>query len=129
MVAVPSLDVLSFIPKEIKLIAGIALFMYAGALIIEGIKFLVNLAIWGINQVNGCQLAGQDLSILQNTLFGDLSALEGAVNQSACIPEFQGLIILGINLTDFWTITALIFFPAMILLVYKFYAVMLNKTG
>jgi len=112
MVAVPSLDVLSFIPKEIKLIAGIALFMYAGALIIEGMKFLVNLGIGSLNLTNGC-----------------LGLLGEILNPAACIPEFQGLIIFGVNLTDFWVITAFIFFPAMILLVYKFYAVMLNRTG
>lgn len=108
--AVPSLDVLSFIPKEIRIIAAVALFMYAGAFIIEGIKFLVNLMIGGINAVNGC-----------HNILGQVE------NQAACIPEFLGLYVFNINFTDFWVITALIFFPAMIILAFRWYSLMLNK--
>jgi len=96
LVGVPSLDVLSFVPKEIKIVAAIALFMYAGSFIIEGIKFIVNLVIVGFNSTNGC-----------------LNALGAVVKPSLCIEPFQGLVIFGVNLTDFWVITALIFLPTL----------------
>lgn len=110
MVGVPSLDVLSFVPKEIKILAAIALFMYAGAFIIEGIKFMVNLVIGGFNSQNGCL-----------DIFGNV------VKPALCIEEFQGLVIFGVNLTDFWVITALIFLPAIALFAIKWYSMMLNK--
>lgn len=110
MVAVPSLDVLSFIPKEIRIVAAVALFMYAGAFIIEAIKFLVNLVVGAINSVNGC-----------------LNILGQVENQALCMPQFQGIYVFGINFTDFWVITALIFFPAMVYLAFSWYSMMLNK--
>lgn len=110
--AVPSLDVLSFIPKEIRIIAAVAFFMYAGAFLIEAVKFLVNLAVGGINAVNGC-----------------MNALGQVVNPSVCIPWFQGIYVFGINFTDFWVITGIIFFPAMAFLAFKWYGIMLNKSG
>ena len=109
MVGVPSLDVLAFIPKELKILTAIALFMYAGSFIIEGLKFLVNLVIDGINNTNGCAIVGVKVA------------------PALCIEPFQGLVIFGINLTDFWVITALIFLPAMALFAIKWYSIMLNK--
>ncbi len=110
MVAIPSLDVLAFVPKELKIIAAIALFMYAGSFIIEGMKFIVNLFIGSLNATNGC-----------------LNALGIEVEPALCIEEFQGLVILGINLTDFWVITALIFFPTIAFFAIKWYGMILNR--
>lgn len=110
MVAIPSIDILAFIPKEIKILSAIALFMYAGAFIIEALKFLVNIVIGSLNLTNGC-----------------LNSLGIVVEPALCIEEFQGLVIFGVNLTDFWVITALIFFPAIALFAIKWYSMMLNK--
>lgn len=101
-------DAFSAVPKEIKLILGISIFLYAGTTLINIIIWLYNtLVVNAINLANGC-------------LGGDVAV---------CMPQLAGVFIFGINFADYWVITALIFFPMVIIFAIRWYAMMLPKVS
>ena len=96
-------DLWSVVPKEVKIIFGIAVFMYMGAAILNVLIFLWNvLFVGGTNLINGCVTGAAEV----------------------CVPSLNGIFIFGINFADYWTVTFLIFFPAMILFAFKWYSAM-----
>lgn len=98
-------DLWNMLPKEVKILAAIALFLYAGSAILNAIVFLWNLTIVsGMNAVNGCYTG----------------------EPAACVPASDGIYIFGINFTDYWIITALIFLPAMALFAIKWYGAVMR---
>lgn len=97
-------DIWGALPKEVKFIFAISVFMYAGSAILQGLVAAWNFfGVNGLNAVNGCS--------------------EKAAN---CIPAQNGIFVFGINFADYWTITALIFFPALVLFAIKWYAITLQ---
>jgi len=85
------------IPKEVKLLLVIAIFLYAGSTIMQAAVFLWNIfGVNALNAINGCWTG----------------------TPTACIPEQKGIFIFGINFADYWTITVL-----MILLPIAFFAI------
>jgi len=93
-------DLWSGIPKEIKIIFSIAVFLNMGYAILWFMAAAWNvIAVDVVNLLNGC-----------------------VTTPKLCIPHLEGIIIFGINFTDYWTIVALIFFPAMALFAIKWYS-------
>lgn len=98
-------DILTAIPKEIKIIIGIAIFVHAGWAILNAITFIWNILVVGvINLTNGC-----------------------SADPEVCVPALDGIYFFGINFTDYWIVMALIFFPAIALFAIKWYSLMLPK--
>ena len=93
------------LPKEVKFLFALAVFFYAGAILLNALIFIWNLVVINaINLANGC---GADASL--------------------CIPALNGIFFFGINFADYWVITGIIFFPMLILFAIKWYALMLPK--
>ncbi|GAG60465.1 unnamed protein product [marine sediment metagenome] len=99
-------DLWSGIPKELKIIFGIAVFLNSGYAILWVMIFAWNLlVINGMNAINGCMTDTPE----------------------ACVPALDGIYIFGINFANYWVIVALIFLPAMALFAIKWYSLTLNK--
>jgi len=98
-------DIWGALPKEVKFVFAVSVFMYAGSTILQGLVFAWNLfGVNALNAINGC-----------------FSGIE-----KNCIPEQAGIFIFGINFADYWTITALIFFPTLALFAIKWYTITLR---
>lgn len=99
-------DLWSSLPKEIKFIFGIAVFLYAGTTILQALVFAWNLlGVNALNAVNGC--------------FTGTAA--------ACIPAQEGIFIFGINFADYWTITIIVILVPIVLFAIKWYSLMLGR--
>lgn len=100
-------DLWSGIPRELKIIFGIALFLNSGYVILQVLIFIWNLLVVNaVNLVNFCHT-----TMPEN-----------------CIPALNGIYIFGINFADYWVIVALMFLPALALFAIKWYSLMLyNK--
>ena len=97
-------EIWSALPKEVQFIFGVSVFLYAGSTILQAVIFIYNLLVVNAtNLINGC-----------------------AENPAVCIPAQEGIFIFGINFADYWTITALIFFPILILFAIKWYSMVLK---
>ena len=93
-------DIWEGLPKEVKIIMAIAIFLYAGTTILQGIVFVWNLVgVNGMNALNGCFTG----------------------NAAACVPQQNGIFIFGINFADYWTITVLIFLVPVAMFTIKWY--------
>ena len=89
------------LPKELKFLAVLAIFLYAGETILQAIIFAWNvLGVNALNLMNGCATG----------------------NTAACIPQMPGLYLFGINIADYWTITMIIIFTPIIMFAFKWYA-------
>lgn len=96
--------IFSALPKEVKILFAIAVFFYAGATLLNAAIFVWNLVVINaINLTNGC-----------------------GSNAALCVPQLNGIFFFGINFADYWVITGLIFFPALILFAIKWYSLMLR---
>ena len=94
------------IPKEVKAIIAISIFLFAGSTILQAIVFLWNLlAVNAINALNGCWSG----------------------TTSACIPEQDGIYIFGINFVDYWTIVVIIILVPVALFAIKWYGFIFGK--
>ena len=97
-------DVWGALPKEIKFIFGIAVFLYAGATILNALVIAWNIfGVNALNLVNGCM-----------------------TNTALCIPQQEGIFIFGINFADYWTITIIIIFVPLIMIALKWYSLILG---
>ena len=89
------------IPKELKIIMAVAIFLYAGSTILQVIVFAWNLfGVNAMNAVNGCFTG----------------------TPAACIPEQEGIFILGINFADYWTITIIMILMPIAMFAIKWYS-------
>lgn len=94
------------LPKELKFILALAIFLYAGSTILQVVVFLWNaLVVNAINAINGCWTG----------------------NTAACMKAQEGIFIFGINFADYWTITVLIIFVPIIVFAFKWYSMILRK--
>jgi len=101
-------DFWNTLPREIKFIFALAVFLYAGASILQGVVIVWNLfGVNAINLVNGC-FAG---------------------SPGNCVPAQEGIFIFGINFADYWTITLLLIFPVLIIFALKWYGMTINIKG
>jgi len=99
-------DFWSALPKEVKFIFAIAVFLYAGATILNVIVIAWNLlGVNALNAINGCWSG----------------------TAAACIPEQKGIFILGINFADYWTVTFIIIMVPVAMFAIKWYALMLGN--
>ena len=99
-------DFWSGIPKEVKLLLVIAVFLYAGSTILQAVVFAWNLfGVNAMNAVNGCW-TGTPL---------------------ACIPEQEGILIFGINFADYWTITVIMILFPIAMFAIKWYAFVFGR--
>lgn len=101
-------DLWENLPKELKFIFAISVFLFAGSTILQVIVFLWNLlGVNAMNAINGC-IGG---------------------NTAVCIPNQEGIFIFGINFADYWTIVVLIMFPTLIVFALKWYSMFLKTKG
>jgi hypothetical protein len=93
------------LPVPLKMIAATAIFMGAGATIINAFLFIWNLLVVNlVNLANGC-----------------------ATNAAICMKPATGLWIFGINFADYWIVIGIIFFSVLITFAIKWYSLMLPK--
>lgn len=99
-------DFWSSLPKELKFIFAIAVFLYAGATILNVMVIIWNLlGVNAANAINGC--------------FGG--------NAAACVPQQEGIFIFGINFADYWTITFIVIMVPIAMFALKWYGFMLGN--
>jgi len=98
-------DLWSGIPKELKIIFGVAVFLNSGYAILW-----VMIAAWNLLVINGMNAI--------NRCFIDAP--------EACVPYMDGIYIFGINFADYWVIVALMFFPVISLFALKWYQLTLR---
>lgn len=97
-------DLWSAIPKQIKIIFGVALFLNIGVTLLNVLVFVWNLLVVNaVNALNGC-----------------------LTDPKLCMPASDGIFIFGINFADYWIVNALIFFPVLALFAIKWYSMTLK---
>lgn len=93
------------LPKEIKIIFGISVFLFIGSSLLQIIVWAWNFfVIGGMNLVNGC-----------------------LTDAAVCVPTQQGIFIFGINFADYWTILMLIILLPIALFAMKWYSFMFGS--
>ena len=98
-------DLWENLPKELKFIFAISVFLFAGTTILKVIIFVWNLVgVNAMNAVNGCLTGASDV----------------------CIPQQEGIFVFGINFADYWTIVLLILFPTLIVFALNWYSMFLK---
>jgi len=99
-------DFFTGIPKEVKILLAVAIFLYAGSTILQAAVFAWNLlGVNALNAINGCWTG----------------------TPSVCIPEQKGIFILGINFADYWTITIIMILLPIALFAIKWYGFMFGR--
>lgn len=93
------------LPKEVKFLFGLALFLYAGTTLLKALIFIWNLLVVGsINLANGC-----------------------LTDASLCIQPMDGIYLWGINVADYWTITWIVVTVPIALFAIKWYSLVLKR--
>ena len=89
------------IPKEVKILLAVAIFLYAGTTILKVVVLAWNMfGVNAMNAINGCWT--------------------GTV--SACVPMQHGIFIFGINFADYWTITIIMILLPIAMFAIKWYS-------
>lgn len=127
---------LAVLPKEVKIFLALAIFLFAGATLLNVVVVLWNtIGVNGINATNGCYTeTAQDCYTEHITnctkdtqsCLNDYTACGLSQKESVCVPYQEGIFIFGINFADYWTILVILFLVPMAMFAIKWYALIFS---